>query len=57
MCDLEIGKLLEVPKFKVSNTSDPFSDCSIESDDSGMDGGVGDGEQVDNVFSITSEFL
>ena len=56
MHDLEISELLEVPEFKISDASNSLPDCFIEGDDSSVDGGVGDGEQVDNVFPITCEF-
>jgi hypothetical protein len=39
--DLEIGKLLEIGEFKVSNASHSFTDCSVEGNDSTMDAGVG----------------
>ena len=57
MCDLEVGKFLVVPEFKVSNTPDSFPDHLVEGDDSRMDGGVSDGKQVNNILSIAREFL
>ena len=57
MSDLEIGKLLEVPELKVSDAPDSLPDCLIKGDDSRMDGGMCNGEQVNDVFSIACEFL
>ena len=57
MSDFEIGELLEIGKFKVPDTSNPFPDSSVEGDDSTMDAGVGDGEKVDDVLPITGEFM
>ena len=55
MRDLEIGEFLEVPKLEVPDTSDPLPNCFIEGDDSTVDRGVGDGEEVDDIFTIAGK--
>jgi hypothetical protein len=55
--DFEIGEFLEIPQFKISDAPNSFPDCLVECDDSAMNTGVSDGEQIDDIFSITGEFL
>ena len=55
MRDLEIGEFFKIGEFKVSNTAHSFTDCSVEGNDSAMDTGVSDGEEVDDVLSIARE--
>ena len=42
MRDFEIGEFLEVGEFKISDTSNPLTDCFVKGDDSAMDAGVSD---------------
>lgn len=57
MHDFEIGKLLVIPEFDVSNAADSFSDRFIECDDSTMDRGVSDREQVNDIFPVAGKLL
>jgi hypothetical protein len=54
--DLEIGKLLEVAQFKISDAPCSSANCLIEGYDSFMDAGMCDGEKIDDVFTVTGEF-
>ena len=56
MSDFEVGIFLKGGQLKVPNTPRSSPYCFVECDDSVMDGGVGDGEKVDDVFSVAREF-
>ena len=57
MRDFEVGKLLKVGKFEVSDAPNSLSDSFIKGDDSAVYAGVSDCEQVNDIFSIAREFL
>jgi hypothetical protein len=55
--DLEIGELFEICEFKITDAPDSLSDGFIERDDSAVDTGMRDSEEVDDIFSIAGEFM
>ena len=57
MSDFEIGELLKIPELKVSDASNPLPDCFVKRNDSIVDAGVSDGEEVNDVLSIAGEFF
>jgi hypothetical protein len=55
--DFEIGKFFEIRQLKIPDTSNSLPDCFVKGNDSVIDTGVSDQEQVDDIFSIVGEFL
>jgi hypothetical protein len=55
--DLEIGELFIIGEFKVSDISNPLSDSFVKGDNSTMDTGMSDCEEVDDIFSIAGKLM
>lgn len=57
MHDFEISELLVIGEFEIPDTPHSLQDGFIEHNNPAVDTGVCDGEEVDNIFPITGEFL